>query len=177
MRHAPLLLVTTVSLISAASPAHPQVRAGVGGGASVPTGGFSFTDDLGWHALGTVLLTLPSTSPFSIRGDLMFARHGHKTSVPGHTALACGIVNVLLSPWPRHRSGPYLLAGLGSGKVTVSGYGSASEVNVALNAGVGVRFVVKPIEMFVEGRFATVRTSGGPTNVVPLTAGVSFGVR
>jgi hypothetical protein len=45
----------------------------------------------------------------------------------------------------------------------------------AYDAGAGVSLGAGPLHFFVEGRYVSVRESGGSMNFLPLTVGVTFG--
>ena len=98
---------------------------------------------------------------------------------PGHTTLVggtAGIVWRLPGDGPNVR--PYLITGLGMYGVSVTraGLASTSRTGIAWSGGGGLSLVgVGPALGFVEARFITIRTSGGATNLFPLSAG--FAVR
>ncbi len=51
----------------------------------------------------------------------------------------------------------------------------SSESKFAYGLGAGVNIGAGPINVFAEGRYVSVQTSGGATKFVPLTVGVLFG--
>ena len=69
---------------------------------------------------------------------------------------------------------PYLLTGLGIYNVGVvrAGVPSTSRTGVAWSGGAGLALLgLGPALAFVEARFITIRTSGGATNLFPISAG------
>jgi opacity protein-like surface antigen len=66
-------------------------------------------------------------------------------------------------------------------KGTVSGGGvsaSASETKVTFGGGAGVKFRAgSRASVFIEGRYLTINTSGSNANFIPITLGVSFGLK
>ena len=61
-------------------------------------------------------------------------------------------------------------------RVDVTGFSPAFETKVAFNGGVGVLAATRAARMFWEARFISLRTSGGTTSFIPISAGVSFGL-
>ena len=61
-------------------------------------------------------------------------------------------------------------------RVDVTGFSSTSETKVAFNGGVGVLAATRATRVFWEARFINVRTGGGATSFIPISAGVSFGL-
>ena len=174
-----LVAVCCTALAGIAAAQAPSVRFGLGGGATAPVGDYKDADKIGWHGLGMVQLALPAL-PLEIRVDGLYGRTTHKdisgTAVPGSTKLYGGLANVVYSIGPDVMMRPYVLGGIGIYHVTVDVPGTTGdETRFAFGVGGGVSVGVGRARLFVEGRFVSVRESGGSTSFVPFTAGVTFG--
>ena len=166
------------AVLLGASPLGAQtVRLGIATGVVMPFGSVFSQGGLGWHVLGAVQTGSPRSS-FSVRVD---AIHGETSNGSYVTRrLTGGTVNLLYYPEPPRRTRGYLLAGLGLHHVwhaALPDINPASQTQIAYDAGAGVSVGMKPTRFFGEARYLTVRNSYyyGPTNVVLVTAGVSFG--
>ena len=176
-----LLSVAVIALASPSRLTAQSVRVGFGGGGIIPTGDYGSVDKLGWQIIGQVAIT-PESSRIGLRLDGNYGQTAHEFSIPGKSKVGGGMLNLLADLGPSESSiRPYLLAGVGvyQVRVEVTGFGSASETKAALDGGLGVAARLGPsgTRLFLEGRFVSVRTSGGATNFVPLTAGLTFAMR
>src|SRR5256885_5636717 len=173
------LAVCCTAVAGLAAAQAPSVHVGLGGGATAPVGDYKDADKIGWHGLGMVQLALPAL-PLEIRVDGLYGRTTHKdisgTAVPGSTKLYGGLANVVYSIGPDVMMRPYVLGGIGIYHVTVDVPGTTGdETRFAFGVGGGVSVGAGRARLFVEGRFVSVRESGGSTSFVPITAGVTFG--
>ena len=173
------LAVCCMALAGIAAAQAPSVRFGLGGGAIVPVGDYNKADKIGWHGLGMVQFGLPAL-PVEIRVDGLYGHTTHKdmsgAAVPGSTKLYGGLANVVYSIGPDVMMRPYVLGGIGIYHVTVDVPGTTGdETRFAFGVGGGVSVGAGRARLFVEGRFVSVRESGGSTSFVPITAGVTFG--
>jgi hypothetical protein len=182
-----VVLAAGAALAIGASVAQAQVNVGVGGGIAIPTGAFSDANKgaakTGWHGLANVGYDLPSG--LGVRGDFYYGQHSIKGVPSGVSAkwkLAGGLGNVLYS-FSAGTVHPYLLGSVGfmNLKATASSggvSGSASETKVAFGGGAGIKFKAgSDASIFVEGRYLTINTSGDNANFIPITVGVSFGLK
>jgi len=174
-----LVTVCCTALAGIAAAQAPSVHFGLGGGGTAPVGDYKDADKIGWHGLGMVQLALPAL-PLEIRVDGLYGRTTHKdisgTAVPGSTKLYGGLANVVYSIGPGIMMRPYVLGGIGIYHVTVDVPGTTGdETRFAFGVGGGVSVGAGRARLFVEGRFVSVRESGGSTSFVPFTAGVTFG--
>src|SRR3989454_8531120 len=174
-----LVTVCCTALAGIAAAQAPSVHFGLGGGATAPVGDYKDADKIGWHGLGMVQLALPAL-PLEIRVDGLYGHTTHKdmsgVAVPGSTKLYGGLANVVYSIGPKVIARPYVLGGIGVYHVKVDVPGTtADETKFAFGVGGGVSVGAGPARFFVEGRFVSVRGSGGSTSFVPVTAGVTFG--
>jgi hypothetical protein len=116
----------------------------------------------------------------------MYSVTTHQGSDNGYTKIGGGTAGIVVR---LYREGanlrPYLLAGVGfydwaitrSAAVCFSAYCSSdnSETALALSGGGGLALELGPAMGFVEARYLTIRTSGTPTNLFPVTLGLAFG--
>jgi len=172
------LIVAVLTAAGGSRLAAQGPRFSLGGGLTLPGGGYGTADGPGWHVLGVA--TRPLSVPhMGLRVDAMYGRTPREGLETGHTTLVggtAGIVWRLPGDGPNVR--PYLITGLGMYGVSVTraGLASTSRTGIAWSGGGGLSLVgVGPALGFVEARFITIRTSGGATNLFPLSAG--FAVR
>jgi hypothetical protein len=149
-------------------------RFSVGGGVTVPAGGYGTNDGAGWHLLGAALARL--SVPLGLRIDAMYGRTPRQGLETGHTWLWGGSASIVWRlPRAEPTLRPYVLTGLGIYGVGVvrAGIPSTSRTGVAWSGGGGLSLLgLGPAIGFVEARFITIRTSGGATNLVPISAGL-----
>ena len=177
------LLGFTLVLVASATPLAAQkadIKArgyfGLGGGLSIPVGDYADVTKTGW--VGDVF------GGFTTKGglvggrlDAMWAQNSNKSG-DGHTRLLGANADVVITPGRRPmKVHPYFLAGLGvyNGKSTQTG-ASGSSTKFAINGGAGVQVHTgHRMDVFLEGRFVTIRTSGTATNFVPIFLGLRWG--
>ena len=179
-----VLLAAGAALAVGASVAQAQVNVGVGGGVSIPLGDFGDAAKTGWHGLAIVGYDLPSG--LGVRGDFYYGQNNAKGVPSGVSAkwkLAGGLGNVLYSFGSPGGAHPYIIGSVGfmDLKATASSGGasaSASETKVTFGGGAGIKFKAgSNASIFVEGRYLTINTSGENANFIPITVGVSFGLK
>jgi opacity protein-like surface antigen len=176
------------ALALSATAAQAQVNVGVGGGIAIPTGAFGDANKgaakTGWHGLANVGYDLPSG--LGVRGDFYYGQHNIKGLPSGVSAkwkIAGGLGNVLYSFKSPGTVHPYILGSVGfmNLKATASSggvSGSASETKITFGGGAGIKFKAgSDASIFVEGRYLTINTSGDNANFIPITVGVSFGLK
>jgi len=164
--------------VAAATLEAQAVRFSLGGGLSIPTGSFGSADNDGWHVLGAAVASSPIPN-LAFRVDGMYSVTPHQGFSNGHTKIGGGSASVL---YRLNRAGPnlrpYILTGLGYYDVTITAQAvpSTSRSAVAWSGGAGLAVLgLGPAIGFVEGRYLTIRTSGTPTNLFPVTLGLAFG--
>lgn len=183
-----VVLSAGTTLAIGAAAAHAQVAIGVGGGIAIPIGAFSDANKgaakTGWHGLANIGYELPSG--LGVRGDFYYGQHSVKGVPSGVSAkwkLAGGLGNLLYSFQSAGTVHPYVLGSVGfmDLKATVSGGGasaSSSETKITFGGGAGIKFKAgSNANIFVEGRYLTINTSGDNANFIPITVGVSFGLK
>jgi len=157
----------------AAHLAAQGLRFSVGGGVTVPVGGYGTNDGAGWHLLGAAFA--PLSAPLGLRVDALYGRTPRQGLEVGHTWLWGGTASIVWRlPRAEPTLRPYLLTGLGIYTVGVerAGVPSTSRTGLAWSGGGGLSLLgLGPALAFVEARFITIRTSGGSTNLFPISAG------
>jgi hypothetical protein len=169
-----LLALVAARGAGASDVAAQRARFSVGGGVTVPAGGYGTADGAGWHLLGAALA--PLSGPLALRVDAMYGRTPRQGLETGHTWLWGGTASIVWRlPRAEPTLRPYLLTGLGIYNVGVvrAGVPSTSRTGVAWSGGGGLALLgLGPALAFVEARFITIRTSGGATNLFPISAGL-----
>jgi hypothetical protein len=174
----PRILWLVLALVAARGPGAARLdaqgpRFSVGGGVTVPAGGYGTADGAGWHLLGAAFARL--SAPLGLRVDALYGRTPRQGLETGHTWLWGGSASVVWRlPRAQPTLRPYLLTGLGIYNVGVvrAGVPSTSRTGVAWSGGGGLSLLgLGPALGFVEARFITIRTSGGATNLFPISAG------
>src|SRR5438270_13774578 len=120
------LIVAVLTAAGGSRLAAQGPRFSLGGGLTLPGGGYGTADGPGWHVLGVA--TRPLSVPhMGLRVDAMYGRTPREGLETGHTTLVggtAGIVWRLPGGGPHGR--PYLVTGLGLSGVTASAGGRRS---------------------------------------------------
>jgi opacity protein-like surface antigen len=149
---------------------------GVGGGLAIPVGDYADLAKTGW--VGDLFGGFTTKSGIlGGRADIMWAQNGFD-ALEGHERLLGANADLVITPGHRPANvHPYFLAGIGvyNGKSTASG-ASGSDTKFAINGGAGVQVHTgHRMDLFLEGRFITVRTPGTALNFIPITFGLRWG--
>jgi hypothetical protein len=149
---------------------------GVGGGFAFPLGDFHDAAKTGWLANAIGGFTTRN-GIWGARADIMWAQNSFK-AVPGHERLLGANVDAVITPGHRPANAhPYFLAGVGvyNAKDTSPSV-SGSDTKLAINAGAGLQVHTgHRTDVFIEGRYLTIRTSGSALNLIPITFGIRWG--
>ena len=178
-RIASVAIAAAAVLALAATSAQAQVTIGVGGGVTIPTGDFGKATKTGWHGLANVGYEMPSG--LGVRGDFYYGQNSFD-GVSGKAKLAGGFGNLTYS-FKSASVHPYVIGSIGfinaKGEASSGGLSvSSSETKIAFGGGAGIKFKAgSDSNIFIEGRYITVNTSDGNTNFIPITVGVSFGLK
>lgn len=169
-----LMLALVVARGAGAAPLEAQgPRFSVGGGVTVPVGGYGTNDGAGWHLLGAALARL--SVPLGLRVDAIYGRTPRQGLETGHTWLWGGTASIVWRlPRTEPALRPYLLTGLGIYTVGVerAGVPSTSRTGLAWSGRGGLSLLgLGPAIGFIDARFNTIGTSGGATNLFPISAG------
>jgi outer membrane protein with beta-barrel domain len=170
------LMIGSVAAFVAGAPgsALAQARGYVqlGAGLAIPVG--NYKDDgakTGW--VGQVAGGI-SSGMIGGRISGSFIRNGIE-GTSEHNRLVGAMGDLVLSPKTSGKAAPYVLAGAGFQNGETSGGISNGVTKFAWNAGAGIGVAAGGIGLFLEGRFLSVRTDGGSTNLIPITVGVKLG--
>jgi opacity protein-like surface antigen len=167
----------------AAAPAAAQARGyiGFGAGVAIPTGTFADGDKLGW--LGQVIAGITGPSGrLGGRIDGDYSRHSYKSPGIGHDGLFGANADVVLNLGTKSsKARPYVLAGVGFYNVKSTGAGGTYSTGTsftkgAFNGGAGVNIKTSGnMAVYAEGRFISIRASGGSLSFIPLSIGLRWG--
>ena len=172
------LAAGAVMMLATAS-AHAQVAVGVGGGVTIPIGDFGDLAKTGWHGLANVGYNMPSG--LGVRGDFYYGQNNADAG-SGKAKLAGGFGNLLYN-FKSASVQPYVIGSIGFINAKFeSGLGglpsSNSSTKIAFGGGAGLKFKAgTDSHIFVEGRYISVNTEGTNLNFIPITVGISFGLK
>jgi opacity protein-like surface antigen len=164
------------------------VRFGVTGGLTAPVGSLSDNTDLGWNAGALVNVGFPLL-PLGFRLDALWQQMpGSGTSALSTKARVIdGTLNATYSFGGLSPNNFYFIGGVGvynvhretrwlflppAGPSTSSS--SNTQTRFGLNGGIGFLFRLSGFSTFVEARYHDVFTSGGSTQIVPVSVGIVF---
>ena len=175
-----------LAMLAALAPAgtlHAQgglISVGIGGGASMPQGGFSDRADVGWNAMATVALNVPLL-PIGLRLDGAYDRFNLSRSATGATTSgAQRVTSLTINPVlrlqiPFSPITPYIIGGGGTYNVGCAGGAQCESLShFGWNAGAGVRLGALGVKAFAEARYHRVSVASGTVQYVPVTIGVMF---
>jgi hypothetical protein len=175
-----------VALALAAAPVGAQeiIRGYFGGGVSAPIGSLAGDAKVGYNFLAGVSVRAPFYHT-SLRLDGMFSEFTQRHGDPGYAQVASGNLNAQynfllgpLSPYVFAGPGYYFLRGdLASALAVPLPTRSAppyQSSHFGVDAGVGVRYRLEYLSVFLEGRDQFVFVARAQRSFVPVTAGVSI---
>ncbi len=149
----------------------------VAGGLVMPIGDFGDFAKTGWQGMGGVDFGLGGL-PFMLRVDALYGQNSGDGAAAGAKAkffggMAGGQYNIGSGPAPVK---PYILAEVGmiNTKVTAGTF-SNSSTKFSWAGGAGVQFGLGSMHAFVEGKYLSIMTEGGSTNMIPILVGLRFG--
>jgi hypothetical protein len=155
----------------------------VGGGAAIPVGKLSDTQQTGYNAIVSVAIGVADL-PVGVRFDGVYNDLRRSTSsVPSGSGGANSNLRVLgglanlVYAFPGTTAKPYLVAGAGIYNVKSNVAGAKARKDFGFNAGLGATFGFGPFAMFLESRYHSVSRdtdNGGVFQFVPITAGLMF---
>ena len=160
------------------------IHFGISGGLAVPTGSFANDFNTGWNVGGNVAVPLGYKSPVWIQADFNYAQFGASNSflntygaTNGYEAMASGTLNLvvnLVQSYGRRPAPitPYLIGGGGFYGSNYT-YQSRTETVGGWDAGAGVRFVMRPVRLFIEARYNSAITDR-TTGFIPISVGVEW---
>jgi opacity protein-like surface antigen len=177
------VLFTAALFVAAAASAQGTsgLHFGVGGGITQPQGEAEDVLDDGWNAGALMTFNFPVV-PIGIRVDAWYHRldnNTERTGERGGTDIIAGTANAVLG-FRFLVVKPYVLGGVGYYRLDFStrtiheGSFFDEENEAGWNAGAGVSFSLRKIDVFVEARYHSVDTEGDRFKFVPVSVGLVF---
>jgi Outer membrane protein beta-barrel domain len=170
------LLAVCLAGAPLAAPLEAQQRPisiGLAGGVSLPQGDLADGADVGWHALGTLMLST-LMQPLGLRLDVAYNRFA-LTDVDGNQSVGSATLNATYRlPMTNSPMSPYLISGLGAYRTGCSlDVGCDASTKFGWNVGLGTKLYVG-FRSFVEARYHRTRRGDATVSYFPLTLGVLF---
>jgi hypothetical protein len=168
------IVIALALLLSTRAAAQRPVTLSLGGGASIPLGGFADASSVGWHALASVGVgTL--MQPLGLRLDAHHHRLTAKAAGPDQAITSATLNLTYRLPMTNSPFSPYVIAGGGAYRFEcVGGTGCGSTTHVGLNAGLGTKWAGFGLKGFVEARWDAINADAGNVRFVPLTFALTF---
>jgi len=170
-------------MLSTQAAGQKSYALGIGGGAAIPVGKLSDTQDTGLNGMLTLALGVADL-PIGVRFDGIYNRFSHRDvsspqSGPSNTYSfrIAGLLGNMIYAFSGTSAKSYIVAGGGLYNTRLDVAGSKSENHFGLNAGLGVTFGLGPIASFFESRYHFISrepAKGGVIHFVPITVGLMF---
>ena len=180
MKRIGMVLLAVALGVAAARPAMAQGswRYGFSAGALLPMGGgvnYSTADEMGFVGGAGATYWLAGL-PLGIRADLSYSQTSHD-GLDGNTKIMGGLASVVYGLNPANAPMRLLLnGGLGYYNVKESATAlSESKIGFGVGAAVAFKMGTGSTRLIVGTRYTSVSTTGGSTNFLPITVGLSFG--
>lgn len=178
----PCRALLAVAVVSSSAMAQKTFAVGIGGGAALPVGKLSKTQDPGYN--GTLVLAMGMAElPVGVRIDGIYNKLlDNKAFAPGGGALSSdlrvmGVLGNLIFAFSGTTAKPYMVVGGGLYNVKPDTTGAKSDNYFGVNAGLGATFGIGPFATFIESRYHSISrkaAKGGVMQFVPITAGLMF---
>lgn len=141
---------------------------GVGGGISIPAGGFAKDRQPGFNLDAMVEFRTPS-EPLGLRGEVLYQYFGKDQNAPNATTAntVAFLVNVVYHA-PKSQVRPYLIGGMGLYHISDNGN------NAGFNVGTGVTIPLTGMGAYAEARVHFALAQGPSFVTVPITFGITF---
>ena len=153
------------------------VSLGLGGGVSIPQGDLSNSANVGWNALGSLVLSTPM-QPLGLRADVAYNQFGFKSALAasGHQWIGSATANATYRlPTPGTPISPHLIAGLGAYRTDCSERSVCSGVtHFGWNVGLSTKLYTLGFRSFLEARYHRTSANGSSINYFPITIGLLF---
>lgn len=182
MIFAALAMVAMVAMSATAQAPPKPFDIYIGGGVSMPTGNFGDAYKMGFHGNGKI--AFEATPMIDIVGNIAY--HTFSFDDQGNSDFDGGSTSVIMIggdgryafDMPQSNFGPYVLAGVGLGIVSlgditlpvVGTVDGGSETKPYINFGGGAEVQ----KFFFEIKYVIVMTSGDSFSFLPITVGVKF---
>jgi opacity protein-like surface antigen len=167
------------ALAIAASPAAAQRRVGLGfsAGLSVPTGNTGDFTSAGYNVGAMIDVPGSPSVPFGLRFEgKLDSFSGKNRGDPDFRSVSL-TGNAVVNLSTASGATPYIIGGVGvyNGRVEFANDEHASDTNMGLNGGAGVRFPLSGFSTFVEFRYHHIFGDGAnDASFLPLTFGIVF---
>jgi len=167
-----LVLLFLVASRSSAAQAPVQTMPvpiiGLGGGISIPAGGFAKDRQPGFNLDGLVEFRTPS-EPLGLRGEVLYQYFGKDVRVANATTgnTLAFLVDVVYHA-PKSQVRPYLIGGMGLYHISDNGN------NAGFNVGTGLTIPLTGMGAFAEARVHFALSQGPSFVTVPITFGITF---
>lgn len=181
-RHFRLTLVALLALLplSRAALGQRTYAFGLGGGAAIPVGKLSDTQNTGYNGIVAVAIGV-AEMPVGVRLDGIYNNFRVRTAPVGSASssdlrIMGGLFNLIFA-FPGTTAKPYLIAGGGLYSIKNDVSGAKAQNHFGFNAGLGATFAVGPFATFLESRYHTISRNaakGGVVQFVPITVGLLF---
>jgi hypothetical protein len=154
---------------------------GIGGGAAIPVGKLSNTQDAGYN--GTLALAMGVAElPIGVRIDGIYNKLlRNKQLSPGGTVSSdlrvMGVLGNLIFAFSGTNAKPYVIVGGGLYNTKPDTAAAKSDNYFGVNAGLGATFGIGRFAIFVESRYHSISrkaAKGGVMQFVPITVGLMF---
>lgn len=152
---------------------------GIFGGGTVPQGDAEDVFDNGWHGGGLLVFNIP-VIPVGLRVDAAY--HKLDSADPeistGDAEILAATADVTVG-FRLLVFKPYVVGGVGYYRLDFSDESfpsafSGTDNETGWNAGAGVSFSLRKIDVFVEARYHSVATDGERFKFVPVSIGIAF---
>ena len=177
-----LILIALLALppLSQAALAQRTYAFGLGGGAALPVGKLSDTQDTGYNGIVALAIGVAEL-PVGVRVDGIYNKFRVHTVPVGSPSssdmrIMGGLFNLIFA-FSGTTAKPYLIAGGGLYNIKADVSGAKALNHFGFNAGLGATFAVGPFATFVESRYHTISRNaakGGVVQFVPITVGLLF---
>ena len=165
-----LFVAAVLALTPIAVQAQPRLM--VGGGFSAPNGDLSNSADAGYHGKVGLQFAIP-TLPIGLRGEGVIHKLGAGSPLVSDTDVLAGALSLVFT-LPGIGLQPYVLAGIGSYRVTAGLAGAQEAItNRGYHGGFGVAIGGLGLGGFAELRYVTIDAPGS-VRLIPLTVGLRF---
>ena len=155
------------------------ITLGLGGGVSIPQGDLSSGANVGWNALGTLILSTPM-QPLGLRADVAYNQFPFSATTKsvlgtGNERVGSLTANVTYRlPAPGTPISPHLIAGLGAYRTDCSVGACQAVTHFGWNAGLGTKLYILGFRSFLEARYHRTNANGSTVNYFPVTLGLLF---
>lgn len=169
------------SAFASSAPGQKTFALGIGGGAAIPVGKLSNTQDTGYNGIIALAMGVAEL-PIGVRLDGIYSTLlNNKQLSPGGAFSSdlrvMGVLGNLIFAFSGTNAKPYVIVGGGLYNTKADVPDVKSENYFGVNAGLGATFGIGPFAIFVESRYHSISrktAKGGVMQFVPITIGLMF---